>query len=48
MVGGEDSSRRGIRICFQKTEKEKLDLDFPPRILVYINIYISFSPLGGT
>lgn len=39
---------RVMRICFQKTEKEKLDLGFPVKILVYVNICISFSALGGT
>lgn len=48
MVGGEDFSRQSIRICFQKTEEEKLDLGFPFRALVYVNIYISFSILGDT
>lgn len=38
----------GIRMCFQKTEKQKLDLGFSLRILVYVNICISFSPLDGT
>lgn len=44
----EESFRPGIRMCFQKTEKQKLDLGFSLRILVYVNICISFSPLDGT